>query len=201
LNKKLKIGITGGIGSGKTEFCKVIKEAGYPVLFADDIAKNLMVHDLEVRSKIIEAFGTASYKDGVLQREFLSSVVFPDPEKLAALNAIVHPAVIRETAAQTDVLLKQYNLVFYEAALIFEAGMDNLFDYIILLTASDKNKIDRITQRDNVNEEKIRLRMQSQMSDELKKQKADLIIDNDGSIEDLQSKVKFALSILSTIPA
>lgn len=201
MNKKLKIGITGGIGSGKTEFCKVIKQEGYPVLFADDIAKNLMVNDTEVRSMIIEAFGKASYKDGVLQREFLSSVVFPNPEKLAELNAIVHPAVIRDTAAQTDALLQQHDLVFYEAALIFEAGMDNLFDYIILLTSSDKNKIDRITQRDNVSEDKIRLRMQNQMSDELKKEKADLIIENDGSIEDLQSKVKFALSILSTIPA
>lgn len=170
-------------------------------MFADDIAKNLMVNDTEVRSKIIEAFGTASYKDGVLQREFLSSAVFPNPEKLAELNAIVHPAVIRETAAQTDALLQQYDLVFYEAALIFEAGMDSLFDYIILLTSNDKKKIDRITQRDNVSEEKIRLRMQNQMSDELKKEKADLIIENDGSIEDLQSKVKFALSILSTIPA
>ncbi len=201
MNKKLKIGITGGIGSGKTEFCKVIRQEGYPVLFADDIAKNLMMTDHDVREKIIIAFGTESYKDGVLQREFLSSAVFSDPEKLAELNAIVHPAVIRETAAQTDELLNRYDLVFYEAALIFEAGMDNLFDYIILLTANEKNKVDRITRRDNVSEEKIRLRMQNQMSDVLKKEKADLIVENDGSIEDLQSKVKFALSILSTIPA
>lgn len=201
MNKKLKIGITGGIGSGKTEFCNIIRQQGYPVLYSDEIAKNLMVHDAEVRSKIIAAFGAESYKDDVLQREFLSSVVFHNAEKLAELNAIVHPAVIRETGIQTNELLKQYDLVFYEAALIFEASMDNLFDYIILLTAADKNKIDRIARRDNVDEDSIRLRMQNQMSDKVKKEKADLIIENDGSIEDLQSKVKFALSILSTIPA
>ena len=201
MNKKLKIGITGGIGSGKTEFCNIIKRDGYPVLHADEIAKNLMVYDLDVRGKIIAAFGTESYKDDVLQREFLSSVVFPDAEKLAELNSIVHPAVIRETAVQMDKLLEQLDLVFYEAALIFEANMDNLFDYIILLTAADKNKIDRIARRDKVSEDSIRLRMKNQMSDAVKKEKADLIIENDGSIEDLQSKVKFALSILSTIPA
>ncbi len=199
--KKLKIGITGGIGSGKTEFCKVIQQEGFPVLFADDIAKYLMASDTGVQSKILEAFGSGSYKNGVLQREFLSSIVFPEPEKLAKLNAIVHPAVIRESEILMGNLLEQHNLVFYEAALIFEAEMDFLFDYIILLTAGDNNKIDRIARRDNVSEEKIRLRMQNQMSDELKKEKADLIIENDGSIEDLQSKVKFALSILSTIPA
>jgi dephospho-CoA kinase len=201
LNKKLKVGITGGIGSGKSEFCKLIEGEGFVVLFADEIAKVLMVNSPDVRAKIIAAFGEGSYKNGTLQKEFLSSTVFSDPEKVKALNSIVHPAVIEASAELMNAILKKHDIVFYEAALIFEANMENLFDYVILVTAPEKTRLQRIMSRDKTDEEKIRLRMQHQMSDDLKLEKADLIIDNDGSIEDLQSKVKFALSILSTIPA
>jgi len=200
LSKKLKIGITGGIGSGKSTFCDFLKAEKYPVLYADDIAKSLMSTNDEIIRAIQSAFGEQSYRENELQRDYLSREVFSNPEKLQQLNAIVHPAVIRESAILLDAALREHDLVFYEAALIFEAHMENLFDYVILLTAPQEKRINRISVRDNTSEEKILSRMRNQMSDEIKKDKADLVILNDGSIEDLQSKVKFAISILSTIP-
>ena len=200
LNKKLKIGITGGIGSGKSTFCEIVKNYGYPILHADYIAKNIMTTDSGVKSKIISQFGEESYNGNELNRPYLSAKVFTDPEKLQLLNSIVHPVVIEQSAKLMDEQLLQHDVVFYEAALIYEAHMEGLFDYIVLLTADEENRIRRIIEREHVDAEHVRARIKNQIPDEEKKHKADIVISNDGSIEELQNKVKFAISILSAVP-
>jgi len=174
----LKIGITGGIGSGKTFICRLFEALGIPVYNADEEAKRLMNTDIRIKEKLIAQFGEATYKDGLLDRAFLANMVFSDKDKLELLNGIVHPIVIQEAKDWAERQTTRYSLK--EAALLFESGSYKELDYTILVTAPIDIRIQRVIERDGTTEQQVRERMNKQLSDEEKLQLADFVIVNDG---------------------
>lgn len=176
--KKLHIGVTGGIGSGKTMVCRIFEILGYPVFFADDEAKKVMTEDIHLIEEIKKHFGQDVYfKNGSLNRKFLSDIVFNDSTKLKILNDLVHPATIR--AYQLWAKKEQASIIFKEAALLFETNSYKLSDFNILVTAPVELRISRVVNRDHVTEEVVRSRMDKQLPDEEKKKLADFTIVND----------------------
>ena len=174
----LKIGITGGIGSGKTTVCRIFELLGIPVFYADAQAKLVMYTDEKLRDGIIHAFGFRSYlPDGSLNRKHIADIVFKDEGKLSALNALVHPAVFR--AFDHWALKQTAPYVVKEAALLFESGSDKMCDYTILIKTPDRIKIARVMERDHITETDVRLRMARQWTDEEKEKLADYILLND----------------------
>jgi dephospho-CoA kinase len=173
------IGITGGIGSGKTTVCGIFAELGVPIYYADDRAKAVMVEDAELMASIIEAFGKEAYTDGKLNRPFLAQQVFTSEERLAKLNSLVHPAVARDfmkwVAAHS-----QAPYIIKEAAILFESGAYKAVQETVLVTAPEQMRIQRVVQRDAVSESEVRQRMSNQWSEGRKEEMADHIIVNDG---------------------
>ncbi|SKB39441.1 dephospho-CoA kinase [Daejeonella lutea] len=175
----LKIGITGGIGSGKTTICRIFEVLGIPVFYADNAAKSVMHSDALLRQDIIKGFGQESYfETGELNRKHISSIVFNDAEQLARLNALVHPAVFR-TFDTWVALQSNVPYVLKEAALLFESESYKMCDRSILVKSPEALRIARIIARDNITAEEVRLRMNRQFSDEKKEKLADHIIIND----------------------
>jgi dephospho-CoA kinase len=174
----LKIGLTGGIGSGKTTVAQIFEVLAIPVYYADQAAKDLMNHDPELKKQIISAFGSEVYKKGKLDRGYLGTMVFADAEKLALLNSFVHPATLRH--ATEWMKNQQTAYAIKEAALIFEAGLEKFFDYIIGVTAPESLRVKRVIERDQVTEENVMLRMQQQMDEKEKISRCDFVIVNDG---------------------
>ena len=175
----LKIGITGGIGSGKTTVCKVFELLGVPVFYADDVAKSIMYTDPVLKSEILKAFGENSYlKNGDLNRSYISSIVFNDKHELEKLNSLVHPAVFR--AFDNWVLSqKEASYVIKEAALLYESDAYKMCDQSILVISPIETRISRVKARDGISAEDIQLRMNRQFSDEQKMKFADHILNND----------------------
>lgn len=175
----LKIGITGGIGSGKTTVCKVFELLGIPIFYADNVAKSIMQTDSQLQKEIINEFGNQSYStDGQLNRPFISSIVFKDELRLKKLNAIVHPAVFRAF----DKWILEHQAAPYiikEAALLFESESYKMCNLSILITSPESTRISRIMARDHISEQEVILRMKRQFSDEQKKKLADYILVND----------------------
>lgn len=179
--KAKKIGITGGIGSGKTTVCNIFETLGIPVYYADDRAKWLMMNDSALVTGIKNLFGEAAYQEnGALNRQYIAQIAFNDPQKLEELNALVHPAVFRDYEdwhqSHTEV---PYTLK--EAALIYETGSDKELDKVIVVTAPTELRIKRVMERDGLTREAIEARIQRQMSEEEKAQRADFVINNDMS--------------------
>lgn len=178
----VKIGITGGIGSGKTTVCRIFEQLGIPVFYADTVAKEIMVTDPILREGIIAAFGIASYElSGNLNNKHIAQIVFNNKVELEKLNALVHPAVFSafERWQQTIPAEVPYNLK--EAALLFESGSYKMCDHNILVTAPKAVKIQRVMERDGVTSEQVEARMDKQLSDEEKNKMADFLITNDES--------------------
>jgi dephospho-CoA kinase len=175
----LKIGVTGGIGSGKTTVSKVFELLGIPVFYADDVAKSIMQTDPVLKTALLDTFGENSYtKDGMLNRAYISSIVFNDKQELEKLNSLVHPAVLR---AFDNWVLDQHEspYVIKEAALLYESGGFKMCNKSILVIAPTLIKMNRVKLRDGVSEEDIQLRMNRQFSDEIKIKYADHILNND----------------------
>ncbi|BDS09661.1 dephospho-CoA kinase [Aureispira anguillae] len=176
----LKVGITGGIGSGKSTVCRLFEKFGVPVYYADDRAKWLMNYQEDLKTKIQKEFGVGVYdEDGRLNREYLAGIVFNNKAKLETLNAIVHPAVFddgKNWQEEQEALGVNYSLK--EAALLFETGSYASLDKIIVVTAPEDMRIKRVMERDNTTEEAVRARMSKQMPQEEKVKKANYVIDN-----------------------
>jgi dephospho-CoA kinase len=173
----LKIGLTGGIGSGKTTVAQIFEVLGIPVYYADQAARDLMNTNSELRKEIIKLLGPASYKDGFLDRAYVASLVFNDPEKLASLNKIVHPVTIQDA---NEWMQRQRTIyAVKEAALIFEGGLDKYFDFIIGVTAPEELRLERTVTRDHLSREDVVQRMQQQMDENEKMARCDFVIVND----------------------
>jgi dephospho-CoA kinase len=175
----LKVGVTGGIGSGKTTVCKVFELLGIPVFYADDVAKSIMHTDQVLKTAILNTFGERAYtKEGTLNRSYISSLVFNSKPELEKLNSLVHPAVFR---AFDNWLLQQKDApyVIKEAALLFESDSYKMCDESILVIAPTETKISRVKLRDGISDEDVKLRMIRQFSDEVKIKFADHILNND----------------------
>ncbi len=174
-----KVGITGGIGSGKSTVCRVFEWLGIPVYYADERARWLMTRDPGLRQHIVELLGANAYlEDGSLDRAYVASVVFKDPEKLERLNGLVHPAVHRDGEAWH--LSQQAPYTLREAALLYESGGYCLMDKMIVVTAPVELRIQRVMNRDNVERAAVESRMAKQWPEEEKAALADFVIRNDG---------------------
>jgi dephospho-CoA kinase len=170
------IGLTGGIGSGKSVVAKIFTTLGIPVFNADEEAKHMMQSNPEMKSKLIEQFGSSIYDASGLQKEKLAAIVFNDPYQLQLLNAIVHPVTIQ--AAKNWAAKQNSPYVIKEAALIFESGAaDGLFK-VIGVTAPLSLRIQRVMHRDGVSKEQVEARMQHQISDTIKMRLCDYVIEN-----------------------
>jgi len=173
-----KIGITGGIGSGKTTVCEIFKLLGVPVFHADDEAKNLQNNDLHIRALLIKLFGKHIYStDGMLDRKKLAELIFNDSDALAKVNSIIHPAVRKSFLKWTDNHQDAY-YILYEAAILLESGYASDFDRTILVLADEKVRIERVIKRDHVSEELVKQRINNQMPEAKKIKMVDFIIEN-----------------------
>ena len=185
------IGVTGGIGSGKSTVVKMFEDLGIPVYIADSKAKKLMQDSKELRKDIAELFGKNAYVNGKLNRKFIASEVFSNPDKLNALNAMVHPAVhndFKRWIKTQDRITTSYCI--YETAILFESKRQHTCDRVILVTAPRSVRIDRVVKRDNVSRDKVVERMNHQWSEKKKKQLANTVIENI-DLEDTKRQVEY----------
>lgn len=175
----LKIGITGGIGSGKTTVCQIFAALGIPVYYADDRAKWLMTNDLDLKNKIIDLFGSAAYlPDGALNRAHIGQLAFNDKNLLNQLNEAVHPAVFNDGHQWFNEQTTAYAIK--EAALFYETGSYVQMDKMITVTAPEQIRIDRVMERDQTSAAEVKSRIDKQLPESEKVNKADFVIYNDG---------------------
>lgn len=187
------IGLTGGIGSGKTTIANHFKTLGIPVYIADDEARKIM-QTSEVIDAIKKTFGETLFEGEVLKRDKLAQIVFNDPKKLQQLNAIVHPAVKRHFK-QWLLEHKAFPIVVYEAAILFESGNYKDFDVIITVTAPVESRIQRVMARDKTSREQVLGRINSQWTDEQRVLQSDYVIENI-EIENAKRETENILKIL-----
>lgn len=177
----LKIGITGGIGSGKTTVCKIFEALGIPVYYADERAKQLMVENAELVAGIKQLLGSEAYfADGSLNRKYIAQVVFNDPDKLAKLNGLVHPAVGKD-GEQWHAAQKGVPYTLKEAAILFESKSHLLLDKVVAVSAPVEMRIARVIARDQVDRRTVEARIREQMPEEERIRRADFVIYNDGT--------------------
>jgi dephospho-CoA kinase len=175
----IKVGITGGIGSGKSTVCKVFELLGVPVYNSDWEAKKIQNEDAEVKAAILKAFGENLLNDkGMIDRTQLAAVVFNDKDKLQKLNSIVHPSVARHFDNWLE-LNKSSKYVIKEAAILIESGIHKTLDKMILVVAPFEIRLSRAIKRDNISEDLVKQRINSQLSDEEKIKFSHFIIYND----------------------
>ena len=196
----LLVGLTGSIGAGKSTVASIIEER-YPVLYTDRIARDIMERDDAVRSALIERFGVQAYlSDGSIDRRWLAELVFEDASKLAALNDIVHPPTVEEVNNRAAELhAAGHRMVFVESALIFEAELEEQFDFIVAVVADVQKATARIIERDAVDAAAVERRMRTQLPPEEKADLADFTIRNNGNLEDLRRSTTAILTILNSL--
>jgi dephospho-CoA kinase len=172
----LKIGLTGGIGSGKSTVAKIFETLGIPVFNADAAAKEIMNNNVDLKLALEQEFGKLVYKNNVLDNKYLANIVFNDNYKLQKLNALVHPPTIK---AGLDWEAKQTaNYIIKEAALMFEAGSAFGLDYIIGIFSPKHLRISRLIKRDVTTKELVEIRMKNQIDDDIKMKLCDFVIIN-----------------------
>jgi len=172
-----RVGLTGGIGSGKSTVARILETLGIPVYYADDAAKQIMNTDLGLRKQLQQQFGEASYVDGQLDRKYLAGIVFNDPEKLSLLNSLIHPVTIRHSEQWFRRQSAPYAV--REAALLFESGASENLDFIIGVYAPRQLRLQRVIKRDGISTDEILKRMSRQINEEMKMKLCDAVIRND----------------------
>lgn len=173
------IGITGGIGSGKSVVSRILQLMGYPVYSSDQRAKEIMVEDPSIISGLKTLFGEAAYTNSNLNRSYIATQLFQDDSKRIAMNNLVHPAVRADF--QHWIENQKSPIVFQESALLFETGNYKSFDGIILVTAPEEVRMQRVKERDQLTDEQVQARFNAQLSEEEKMKLTNHIIYNDGN--------------------
>ncbi|PKP24142.1 MAG: dephospho-CoA kinase [Bacteroidetes bacterium HGW-Bacteroidetes-2] len=181
------VGLTGGIGSGKSTIAAMFNKLGVSIYIADDEAKKLMQQDTSLKQSIQQLLGEEAYKDGILNKKFIASKVFNNPKHLQQLNAIVHPAVGQHFEKWKNNQSGVY--VIKEAAILFENDGFKKCDKTILVVATIETRMQRVLKRDAITKEEILSRMKSQWSDEKKSKLADFVLTNDNSLQKTRLQV------------
>ncbi len=196
----LRVGVTGGIGSGKSTVCALFAKLGRTVFSADEIAREVTDTREDIKSAIRKTFGDKVFLPaGLLNRKVLADLIFQNQPLRKKLDEIVHPHVFAAVnqAIELTPQNKRMPYVLIEAALIFESGMDERLDHVIVVHADEEIRIQRVIDRDTISRDEVLARIQSQMDPKEKKELADFVIENDGDEEELFERVKFIDRILS----
>jgi dephospho-CoA kinase len=197
------IGITGGIGSGKSTIANWVREKGYSVLSSDEIAKQEMSSNKELKNKLINEFGENIYlESGELNKSLLSDLIFDiSNSQVKKINQIVHPYAIESIMKQLEELANSGNKrIFVESALMYESGMAEGYDYILTVFTEEEKVIERVQSRSGLSEEKIRTIMKSQLNPIEKKKLADFVIENNGTVDELRVSFETLFPILEILP-
>lgn len=206
MKHNLYIGITGSIGAGKSAVSNIFEKFGVPVLYSDRIAKELMVSNSGIITKLKEEFGERVYyldENNKLQinKQFFADIIFKDKNKLDKANSIIHPVTIAETNFRMQQLFIQgIGLVANESALIYEAGFEDRFDYIIVVDAEKNIRYERAAKRDGVKSQDILQRELNQFDSKQKVKLADFVIYNNGNLSELEANTKLIYQIISNLP-
>jgi dephospho-CoA kinase len=196
----LRVGVTGGIGSGKSTVCKLFAQMGRVVISADEIARELTATSDDIKAAIRETFGDEVFHpSGALNRKALAEVVFNNQEAKEKLNAIIHPLVFETIEARINALKPSQRspYVIIEAALIYESRMDDDMHYVIVVDAKEELRIERVMERDEVDRAAVLARIRSQMNVQEKVELADFVIVNEGTEADLIERVAFIDRLLT----
>ncbi|WP_335939449.1 dephospho-CoA kinase [Streptomyces sp. PTD5-9] len=186
----LKVGLTGGIGAGKSEVSRLLSGYGAVLIDADRIAREVVAPGTPGLASVVEAFGAGVLTaDGSLDRPKLGSIVFADPERLAALNAIVHP-LVGARSAELERAAGPDAIVVHDVPLLTENGLAPLYDVVVVVDAAPKTQLDRLVRLRGMTESEARARMSAQATREQRRAVADLIIDNDGPLTALEPRVR-----------
>lgn len=198
----LAVGITGGIGSGKTEVCKIFERFGAKILYSDLVAKTIADTNETVRSRIKKEFGGESYlPDGTLDRQRMAKLVFQDEQLKEKLNAIIHPVVLEHIKKEIHQAKSEHAVPLFcvEAALIFEAKAEKMFDYLVVVDVPEELRIERIMKRDSISRTEVEQRINAQLQAKEKTSKADFVIYNTGDIKVLEHNCAFVFNLLTIL--
>ncbi|MCI0473139.1 MAG: dephospho-CoA kinase, partial [Ignavibacteria bacterium] len=192
---KILVGITGGIGSGKSEVCRMLAKSGFKVIFADFMAKELYKKDKKLAAAIVKAFGkdVLNYQ-GVISLTKLREIVFKNKVNFRKINNIVHPVVIKQLMKHIK-LLKQ-KIILIESALVFDTAFHSYLDYVIMVYSNKKNRIDRIVTRDGAKKTEVERIMSYQLDEKIKIEKSDFVVVNNKSFSDLEKDISFLGKLL-----
>jgi len=199
-NNSLIVGITGGMGCGQTTLAKFLEEQGAKIIYADSVAHRIVDSDVEVRKALIKAFGKNIYsRYGKLKRQLLGKIVFIDENRLRLLNNIVHPPMVGQIIEEVEQAREsgRYPIIGIDAALIFEANIEKMFDVIVVVVSKMSNRVQRIKKRDDLPQKKIMERIRRQIPVDEKSKWADYVIQNDENMVTLKSKAKTLYKQLS----
>ena len=194
--KKIKIAVTGSIGSGKSAFCDFLNQNGIPVINVDEESKKLLESDKEIKEKIIKSFGKESFIGGKPNKVFIAEKVFSNSQNVQKINSIIHPKVIKKVNILEEEILRSTDIVAVEAALIFEANMENLFDFIVLVTSNEDLRMNRKIQKGNLTKEQFLKRNENQIPDSEKMKRSDFVFENNDGLDDLKNKAFLLINIL-----
>jgi dephospho-CoA kinase len=196
-------GLTGGIGSGKSAVAVLLEEYGIPVVSADELSRMVVAPGSDGLRDVVSAFGDGVLAaDGSLDRRAMGQIVFSDPAKRRTLEGILHPRIRERYEQVLDALDKsEHRIVVYEVPLLFEKKLQSDVKAVVLVSASEAARIARVRARDGLSREEVERRMAAQMSEEDKRQRADYVVQNDGSMDDLRREVEFMISRFLKMPA
>lgn len=199
------IAITGGFATGKSTLASLIEDAGQKVIYTDSIAKIIISEDDNLKKELIKEFGELTFVDGKFNAEFISSIVFSGEaeakSRLDRLNQIVHPKVIEEMTRQIEEAgTNGVKHIFVESALIFEAGLEDGFDYIVTVSCTIENQIARGIKRGLPSKDAVLNRINSQISLKEKEKLSDFVVKNDSTLQDLKNTLGFILPVLLSLP-
>lgn len=199
----LLIGLTGGIGSGKSTVATIFEDAGFPIINADKEARFIMEHNESVKEALIQRFGAEIYSEnGTLNPSVLAHIVFTsnDLTNLDDLNAIVHPIVLETMFAKAEQLAEEHDVIIIDIALLYELDLADGFDYVIGILTAAELRYERLMRDRGMTKDQISARMKAQIGDDSLKEHCDFIIENNGSIEDLEKASQYLVEILPYLP-
>jgi dephospho-CoA kinase len=194
--KKIKVAVTGNIGSGKSTFIKFLSDKGFPVIQADEVSKEILANDPSVREQIIKEFGLSVYDGNGINKTYLSDQIFSNPKKLKRINSILHPLVRKKMESISKDYFLKNNIVFVEVALVYESKIENMFAYVVLIFTDKDIRTKRSVQNNKITESDFYKRNKNQIDDNKKIKKADFVFYNNSTENELKLKADLLIKLL-----